>query len=755
MAEKQPESFLEAIQRGSLPNIQESPVVVATPKQEKETGPSAIGGLAALGATVLGATALGRRIPAVRNYFKEFSKPAMKEYTLSKPTVTGNLPTATGQAEEIINTPSKALVVGKSRFNEALNNPLGMGEPIQEGGRLFGSATYDRALEAPFEKAPASKWIKWFQDANRGDLTYPGGPLQGVSRKVSPEELSELNLVNFKDNKPVSGFLKTAEDAGIEIDRESILKMVKSSPINNIKTIRLTAGEDPVGDFGSINNMIDDIAKNMDPNNTRVLKSLYTPVRNASRRAYYSSSPIDTDVIRDFQNSLQNIASESTDANMQNQFKNLLVAWNKATGKFNSAAKSPPAINGQKDLATYYPKYKDRRSYHLEGGENFSEDVLFYDGPLPKVRGSRFSYGESNPHYLNTSKREIAFARYDDLPNPNLGEGKRHLRVSEVQSDLHSPQFSSDRSAVENYFKNKIIPYNQDANLTLLQSQRKDIIDKLTPYKELGRGRIGLNKEQTQELSKLEYKLNQLDKSALSDLIKQGSIDATTAGPFGKSYNDLVIKNLLRSMAERKVNAISIVPASMNQNLKMFDARKFGNELNYGVKDGKIVIRDVNAPNSVRKLNNYSSLNESLNKIAKQYGAKFELFPMPKSNPNKTFKVIEEINSGEMGGYKEAIDQGRAQYNRKVKGNYIFDNHVGAGRTKKEAEMIKDAYIDSGSTKGNIVIKEMSPDNPANYEMVPTFIADDNILKKFLLPQKAYFKEGGFVDNTNIFKSIL
>jgi hypothetical protein len=38
MAEKQPESFLEAIQRGSLPNIQESPVVIATPKQEKKQG---------------------------------------------------------------------------------------------------------------------------------------------------------------------------------------------------------------------------------------------------------------------------------------------------------------------------------------------------------------------------------------------------------------------------------------------------------------------------------------------------------------------------------------------------------------------------------------------------------------------------------------------------------------------------------------------------------------------------------------------
>jgi hypothetical protein len=33
---------------------------------------------------------------------------------------------------------------------------------------------------------------------------------------------------------------------------------------------------------------------------------------------------------------------------MQNQFKNLLVAWNKATGKFNSAAKSPLLLMAKK-----------------------------------------------------------------------------------------------------------------------------------------------------------------------------------------------------------------------------------------------------------------------------------------------------------------------------------------------------------------------------------------------------------------------
>jgi hypothetical protein len=760
MAEKQPESFLEAIQRGSFPNVQESPVVVATPKQEKETGPSAIGGLAAFGATVLGATALGRRVPAIRNFFRTTSsKPALKEYVFNKPMATGNMPTATGQAEEIINVPSKALVAGKSRFGEVLHSPLGMGKPLKEGGPLFGSSAYDRALEAPFDKAPAGQWIKWFQNANRGDLVYPGGPLQGVSRKVSPEELSELNLVNFKDNKPISGFLKTAEDAGIPVDRESILKMIKASPINHIKTIRLTAGKDPVGDIGEVRNLIDEVSKKI-PIEQQTLEGLapfnpmFTQISKLARKMGDARSPIAAEDISYFQDALKNVASKFPDSlDVQTDLKNILVQFNKATGKYNSASAVPPSIQGHKDLRSYYPKNKDKRSYHLDGGENFSEDIIFYDGPLPKVRGSKFKYVEGEPHYLTESRREIAFARYDDLPNPKLGEGKRHIRVSEVQSDLHSPQFSPSKSNVTEYFQSKVVPFNQDANLSLLQGQRKELIDKITPYKELGRGRIGLTKSQTQELNQVEYKLNQLDKSAMSSLIKQGTIESTTAGPFSRSYNDLVIKNLLRSMAERKVNAISIVPASMNQNIKMFDSSKFGNELNYGLKDGKAMIRGKDG--QPKKLNNYSSLNESLNRAAKQYGAKFELFPMPKSNPNKTFKVIEEISTNSISGYREAVQAGRAQYNTKIGNDYVFANHVGAGRTKQEAEMIKFAYQDAGSTKGKLVVREILPDSPDNYEMVPTFIADDNVLKKFLLPQKAYLNEGGFVETTNIFKSIL
>lgn len=49
----------------------------------------------------------------------------------------------------------------------------------------------------------------------------------------------------------------------------------------------------------------------------------------------------------------------------------------------------------------------------------------------------------------------------------------------------------------------------------------------------------------------------------------------------------------------------------------------------------------------------------------------------------------------------------------------------------------------------------MGPDEPRLYETVPTLIADDQVLKKFLLPMKAYMYQGGFVDNTNIFSSLL
>jgi len=211
---------------------------------------------------------------------------------------------------------------------------------------------------------------------------------------------------------------------------------------------------------------------------------------------------------------------------------------------------------------------------------------------------------------------------------------------------------------------------------------------------------------------------------------------------------------MLRTMAERNINALSIVPSSMNKGIKMpGGTSKLGDEINYGLMDGKAVIRDANG--RLKKTSQLATMVAPLKKLANQYGAKFEIAPMPKSNPDKPFKIIKEVT---MKGSDDVVRLGRKHYNKKIGDQYIFEDHVGAARTLDEAEDLlkirdKDNFGESGSIR--YVIKEIGAENPDLYEMVPTFIASDDVLKKFLLPMKAYMNVGGFVDKTNLFKPLL
>jgi len=207
-------------------------------------------------------------------------------------------------------------------------------------------------------------------------------------------------------------------------------------------------------------------------------------------------------------------------------------------------------------------------------------------------------------------------------------------------------------------------------------------------------------------------------------------------------------------MAERNINALSIVPSSMNKGIKMpGGTSKLGDEINYGLMDGKAVIRDSNG--RLKKTSQLATMVAPLKKLANQYGAKFEIAPMPKSNPDKPFKLIKEVT---MKGSDDVVRLGRKHYNKKIGDQYIFEDHIGAARTLDEAEDLlkireKDNFGESGSIR--YLIKEIGAENPDLYEMVPTFIASDDVLKKFLLPMKAYMNVGGFVDKTNIFKGLL
>jgi len=749
------DNFIDQIKQGSSPIPKQDNTVVVTDNTE----PSAVGGLAALGATVIGATALGRRIPGIKSFLRPFGKTPKTNttYTPNKAVEEiGDIPTATGQSSELVLAPSKELAkVGRSRIGEVQNIPFTQGKGYKDSNPLVGSSTFDRVMEAPFETGTAKQWTDWLTKANRADLKVSTGPLAGVSRRVTPDELEELNLIKFdKQGKGVDGFLKVMDDQNIPIDRDTLLSMVRNSPINSLQTLRFGVRGDPEAEMLDVLTQFK-TASNKIANKTTQSDELVSGIRSDLAELVSDvenqSGIIGSTNYTAIQDKLIKLGRE---VDNPQDFSGILQQFNKTIGDYNKYGKAielPAPIKFRRDKSRdsgFFPAYKGQTSYAIQAGENYTEDVVYFARAVPNVKGGRFKNIDS-PHYVDN---EIGFIRYDDLPNPKLGS--RHLRVSEAQTDVHSPQFSSSQSTRESYFANKKNPFNTDGAVKILKKQRDELLEKRAPYEELGRGIAGLTRSQRQELARVNYEIGQLEKSGMSKLLQGSQIEETTAAPLSKSWPDYVAKSMLRTMAERNINALSIVPSSMNKGIKMpGGTSKLGDEINYGLMDGKAVIRDANG--RLKKTSQLATMVAPLKKLANQYGAKFEIAPMPKSNPDKPFKIIKEVT---MKGSDDVVRLGRKHYNKKIGDKYIFEDHVGAARTLDEAEDLlrirdSDKYSDSGTIK--YYIKEMGAENPDLYEMVPTFIASDDVLKKFLLPMKAYMNVGGFVDKTNIFKGLL
>jgi hypothetical protein len=102
------------------------------------------------------------------------------------------------------------------------------------------------------------------------------------------------------------------------------------------------------------------------------------------------------------------------------------------------------------------------------------------------------------------------------------------------------------------------------------------------------------------------------------------------------------------------------------------------------------------------------------------------------------------------------VKDGRATYDRKIGDVFEYDDHIAAARTEREADDLLAGILDSlSANRREFKIVRMIPTNPDNYVKVPTLIADNQVLDKFLLPMKAYMRTGGLVDKTNIFKSLI
>ena len=68
-------------------------------------------------------------------------------------------------------------------------------------------------------------------------------------------------------------------------------------------------------------------------------------------------------------------------------------------------------------------------------------------------------------------------------------------------------------------------------------------------------------------------------------------------------------------MAERNINALSIVPSSMNKGVKMPGSTQLGDEINYGLMDGKAMIRTQDG--TLKKTNQLAANVAPFAKLAK------------------------------------------------------------------------------------------------------------------------------------------
>ena len=347
------DNFIDQIKQGSSPIPKQDTTVVVN----DDTEPSAVGGLAALGATVIGATALGRRIPGIKSFLRPFGKTPKTNttYTPNKAVEEiGDIPTATGQSSELILAPGKELAtVGRSRIGEVQNIPFTQGKGYKDVNPLVGSSTFDRVMEAPFEKGTAKQWTDWLTKANRADLKVSTGPLAGVSRRVTPDELEELNLIKFdKQGKGVDGFLKVMDDQNIPIDRDTLLSMVRNSPINSLQTLRFGVRGDPEAEMLDVFTQFK-TASNKIPNKTTltdelsgdILSDLRMIVNNLENQQGVIGSSNYTAV----QDKLIKLGRE---VDNPQDFSGILQSFNKTVGDYNKYGKQidlPAPLRFRKD----------------------------------------------------------------------------------------------------------------------------------------------------------------------------------------------------------------------------------------------------------------------------------------------------------------------------------------------------------------------------------------------------------------------
>ena len=753
-------------------------------EEYKPYKPSGVPGALGIGALAAGAAYVGRRrIPFLKELFK------ISKSTAPKPPLQSQVPkpldkvnetittaqTPTAQSIELISKTPPAIQGARSDYRASLEliQANSMKLPLSQGsgkGR-FGSSLYDWIAQHPAKKPlPAKEWANQLRKSDtlaNFKSNQPG--FQNIRMNVSRRELDDANIAVFgPKDELIGGFLKTAEQANMNVAKTDLLKMVINSPSVNLRVKRFEYVNDapqlvepividaqqllrrfynkisiqqppPGGTVGAGNKFFTD--KN----------EILTKLQARMDGLQLNMAQINANARQNFP-SVDYIKSNVDDVAKQiGKVKELIP---KIEGQINAAGLAPikgvdEAMDLQRKILGVQrkfaaetklgqsPKYGvgENKTYAMHGDEKYIEDVIYYPKQIPYGRNV------SPQHYdnlINGKKLEnqIYHARYG-LRTVSGPERNKAYVLHEAQSDVHQKAYDAMKRYPD---KKRINPFNTEAEfgqatvaLDNIWNKMKVIYNKPMP--------TYADRMELRRLRELgdELKKNTVNASNIAQKVSKRSDNTIPFLPMIERdvWGDHLIKHLAKSAADDGVKWIAIHPVERLHAFKRADKQagaigKLGDFEFYGTATGKAGIQGVKAFSKKQNksiptpYNKTAVLPERMIKLAKQYNSEARPIMISKSDPDLPWKIVVSHTA-------RAGSDARMLVFRKP-----IDEHLIAFKTEAEAQYYLKEI--TGASKAKIL--KLEANDPRLYSEAFGLKITPDMLEK---PFKLFKKKGGLV----------
>ena len=754
-------------------------------EEYKTYRPSAVPGALGIGALAAGVAYVGRRrIPFLKELFK------VSKSTPPTPPVQSQIPkpldkvnqtiataqTPTAQSMELISkTPPAIKHANDYRATLDLVQANSIKLPLSQGsgkGR-FGSSLYDWVAQHPSMKPlPAKVWanqLKKSQPLSQFKSTQPG--FQNIKMNVSRRELEDANIAVFgPKDELIGGFLKTAEQANMNVAKTDLLKMVINSPAVNLRVKRFEYVNDapqlvqpivmdaqqllrrfhnkisiqqaPAGyGAGTTGKAADFFSKK--ENTLNQLQSrmddlrLYTAQLDGSARKNFVQMDSIKSNVDDIADQLSKV--KTLIPKIQDEITAAGLAPIK--GAEEAMELNRKILSVQRKLAAEVklgqsPKYGvgDNKTYAMFGDQKYIEDVIYYPKTIPYGRNVSPQHYEEvvNGKKLNN---QIYHARYG-LRTVSGPERNRAYVLHEAQSDVHQKAYDAMKRYPD---KKRTNPFNTEAEfgqatvaLDNIWNKMKVIYNKPMPtYAD--RMELRRLRELGDELRK-----NTVNASNIAQKVSNRSDNTIPYLPMIERdvWGDHLIKHLAKSAADDGVKWIAIHPVERLHAFKRADKQagaigKLGDFEFYGTATGKAGIQGVKAFSKKQNksiptpYNKTAVLPERMIKLAKQYNSEARPIMISKSDPDLPWKIVQSHSAragtdARMLGFRKPIDE-----------------HLIAFKTEAEAQYYMKEFKGTG-----VKMLKLEANDPRLYSEAFGLKITPDMLEK---PFKLYKKKGGLV----------